>query len=221
MNQARVLDYFAEAAAHGPGRIVPDYGVEFLGLTVHDDGRVPGRGAGAPHGRARARARSARCGRSTSSGATARAAACARRSGASTSAAIAAHAWGVMDVLVNTDFPDWRTKCAINSEAGNILHIPREGGYLSRMYIDLGEVAADDNHHVRQTPIEEIIRRANEILHPYSIDVKQVAWHSVYEVGHRVTDKFDDVADGRRAPLRVSSSPATRATRTARRPGRA
>ena len=51
---------------------------------------------------------------------------------------------------------------------------------------------------MRQTPIEEIIRRANEILHPYSIDVKQVAWHSVYEVGHRVTDKFDDVAVGER-----------------------
>jgi phenol 2-monooxygenase len=105
----------------------------------------------------------------------------------------AAHAWGVMDVLVNTDFPDWRTKCAINSAAGNILHIPREGGYLSRVYVDLGEVAADDNHQVRQTPIEEIIRKANEILHPYTLDVKEIAWSSVYEVGHRVTDKFDDV----------------------------
>src|SRR5690606_19766524 len=41
VNQARVLDYFAEAAAHGPGRIVPDYGVEFLGLTVHDEGEYP------------------------------------------------------------------------------------------------------------------------------------------------------------------------------------
>jgi phenol 2-monooxygenase len=31
--------------------------------------------------------------------------------------------------------------------------------------------------------------------------VKQVAWHSVYEVGHRVTDKFDDVDPGEdRAP---------------------
>src|SRR5690606_8514013 len=38
----------------------------------------------------------------------------------------AKHAWGVMDVLVNTDFPDWRIKCAITSSAGNILHIPRE-----------------------------------------------------------------------------------------------
>ncbi|NLG22727.1 MAG: 3-hydroxybenzoate 4-monooxygenase, partial [Actinomycetales bacterium] len=106
---------------------------------------------------------------------------------------ISAHAWGVMDVLVNTDFPDWRIKCAINSTHGNILHIPREGGYLSRMYIDLGEVPEDDDHRVRQTPLETVIAKANEILHPYSIDVKEVAWHSVYEVGHRVTDKFDDI----------------------------
>ena len=53
------------------------------------------------------------------------------------------HAWGVMDVLAVTDFPDIRTKCAIQSDAGgNILLIPREGGYLFRMYVDLGEVAS-------------------------------------------------------------------------------
>jgi phenol 2-monooxygenase len=192
VNQARVLDYFAEAAAFGPGRIVPDYGVEFLGLTVHEDGEYPvevrvRHTTGALAGQERTVRTKYVVG---CDGA---------RSGVREAigrkhiGAFAAHAWGVMDVLVNTDFPDWRTKCAINAEAGNILHIPREGGYLSRMYIDLGEVAADDDHRVRQTPIEEVIRRANAILHPYSIDVKQVAWHSVYEVGHRVTDKFDDV----------------------------
>ncbi|MFF3028816.1 FAD-dependent monooxygenase [Microbacterium sp. NPDC057944] len=195
VNQARVLDYFAEAAADGPGRIVPDYGVEFTGLTVHDDGELPVEVriryvAGPREGEERTvRAKyvvgcdGARSGVRGAIGRT-------------HVGAMAAHAWGVMDVLVNTDFPDWRTKCAINSEAGNILHIPREGGYLSRMYIDLGEVADDDDHRVRQTPVEEIIRKANAILHPYSIDVKQVAWHSVYEVGHRVTDGFDDVDPG-------------------------
>lgn len=194
VNQARVLDYFAEAAADGPGRIVPDYGIEFLGLTMHDEGEYPVEVTILQGGRERAiRAKyvvgcdGARSGVRQAIGRT--------HVGAS-----AAHAWGVMDVLVNTDFPDWRTKCAINSEAGNILHIPREGGYLSRMYIDLGEVAADDDHRVRQTPVEEIIRKANAILHPYSLDVKQVAWHSVYEVGHRVTDGFDDATGTDRNP---------------------
>ncbi|SDH52187.1 FAD-dependent monooxygenase [Microbacterium pygmaeum] len=200
VNQARVLDYFAEAAAKGPGRIAPDYGVEFQGLTVHQDGLYPvevrvrhtaGEHAGQErtvHARYVVGCDGARSG-------------VREAIGRQHLGGHSAHAWGVMDVLVNTDFPDWRTKCAINSEAGNILHIPREGGYLSRMYIDLGEVADDDDHRVRQTPIEEIIRRANAILHPYSLDVKEVAWHSVYEVGHRVTDKFDDVPAGEdRAP---------------------
>ena len=194
VNQARVLDYFAEAAVHGPGRIVPDYGVEFLGLTVHDEGGYPVEvrvrdAAGARTIRAKyvVGCDGARSGVREAIGRT-------------HVGAFSAHAWGVMDVLVNTDFPDWRTKCAINAEAGNILHIPREGGYLSRVYVDLGEVAADDNHRVRQTPIEKIIERANEILHPYTLDVKEIAWHSVYEVGHRVTDGFDDALDAARSP---------------------
>ena len=37
-----------------------------------------------------------------------------------------------MDVLAVTDFPDIRVKCAINSaDQGNVLIIPREGGYLT------------------------------------------------------------------------------------------
>ena len=202
VNQARVLDYFAEAAAQGPGRIVPDYGIEFVGLTVHEEGEYPvdvrvRQTAGERAGQertvrakyvvgadgARSRVRSA--------------------IGCHMVGDQANHAWGVMDVLAVTDFPDIRLKASIQSEAGSILLIPREGGYLFRMYVDLGEVPLDDHHHVRQTTIEQIIARANEILHPYTLDVKDVAWHSVYEVGHRLTDRFDDVetdAAGTRTP---------------------
>jgi phenol 2-monooxygenase len=99
-----------------------------------------------------------------------------------------------MDVLANTDFPDIRLKCAIQSnDGGSILLIPREGGHLFRMYVDLGEVPADDHGAVRKTTIEQIIAKANAIVHPYTVDVRNVAWHSVYEVGHRLTDRFDDV----------------------------
>ena len=192
VNQARVLDYFAEAAANGPARIVPDYGVEFLSLEVGDDA-VAVRVRDATGERIVRAKYVAGCDGARS--------AVRQAIGRTHVGAAAQHAWGVMDVLVETDFPDWRIKCAINAAAGNILHIPREGGYLSRMYIDLGEVADGDNHRVRQTPIEEIIRRANEILSPYSIDVKQVAWHSVYEVGHRVTDQFVDDLDNPRVFL--------------------
>lgn len=191
VNQARVLDYFAEAAANGPARIEPDYGVEFLGLTVHDSGDYPVEvrvryTVGVREGEERTvRAKFVAGCDGARSGVR-------EAIGRKHVGVAAAHAWGVMDVLVNTDFPDWRIKCAITSRAGSILHIPREGGYLCRIYVDLGAVAADDDHRVRQTPIESIIDKANEILHPYSLDVKEVAWHSVYEVGHRVTDRFDD-----------------------------
>jgi phenol 2-monooxygenase len=210
-----VLDYFAEAAADGPAASCP--------TTASSS-------SGSPCTRARTPVEvRAHVGERAGEERTIRAAYVVGCDGARSGVReaigrkhvgdISQHAWGVMDVLVETGLPDWRIKCAINAEAGNILHIPREGGYLSRMYVDLGAVADDDDHRVRQTPIEEIIRKANEILHPYTLDVKQVAWHSVYEVGHRVTDGFDDALDG--DGTRASSSPATPATRTARRRARA
>lgn len=194
VNQARVLDYYAEVAANSPSRARPHFGYEYQSLTIEEGeeypvvvkltrtaGDGPGEqmtvrakyvlGADGAHSRVR------------------------RDIAAQHVGGISYHAWGVMDVLANTDFPDIRTKCIIQSNQGSILHIPREGGYLFRSYVDLGEVPEDDNGKVRQTPLEEIIDRANAIMAPYTLDVKHVAWWSVYEVGHRVTDRFDDVPE--------------------------
>ncbi|MGG5752782.1 FAD-binding monooxygenase [Zafaria sp. Z1313] len=192
VNQARVLDYFAEFAASSPARITPDYGYEFVGLTV-GDGEFPvavtlKHTAGAEEGTERTVHAKYVVG---ADGARSRV----RSSIGCTLAGDAAnHAWGVMDVVASTDFPDIRLKCAIQShDGGSILLIPREGGHLFRMYVDLGEVPADDAGNVRKTTIEQIIAQANAILSPYTLDVRNVAWHSVYEVGHRLTDRFDDV----------------------------
>ena len=101
--------------------------------------------------------------------------------------------WGVMDVLAVTDFPDIRVKCAITSaDRGNILIIPREGGYLVRFYIELDEVG-DDILDKRSVTPEKLTEVANRILHPYSLELKDVGWWSVYEIGQRLCDKFDDV----------------------------
>ncbi|WP_243062659.1 FAD-binding monooxygenase [Humibacter sp. RRB41] len=191
VNQARVLDYFAEFMANAPTRMHPDYGWEFRGLEIGEGEfpvevslvRTDGPDAGTErivHAKYVVGGDGARSSVRDAIGAV--------HLGAQSN-----HAWGVMDVLAVTDFPDIRTKCSIQSEAGNILLIPREGGYLFRMYVDLGEVPEDDKGSVRATTLEQIIARANEILHPYSLDVRNVAWHSVYEVGHRLTDRFDDV----------------------------
>jgi phenol 2-monooxygenase len=102
-------------------------------------------------------------------------------------------AWGVMDVLVVTDYPDIRVKSFIQSkENGAVMTIPREGGYLVRMYVELelldkGQRAADI-----QLTEKDIIAKMQLIFSPYSVSVKEVAWWSIYEVGQRVADRFDD-----------------------------
>jgi phenol 2-monooxygenase (NADPH) len=193
VNQARVLDYFAEFMANSPARMSPDYGYEFRGLEVTGEGDYPVtvtllHTAGPNEGQERVVRAKYVVG---ADGARSKV----RESiGCTLAGDQANHAWGVMDVLAVTDFPDIRTKCAIQSgTGGSILLIPREGGHLFRMYVDLGEVNRNDNRSVRNTTIDEIIAKANEILHPYTLDVRNVAWHSVYEVGHRLTDRFDDV----------------------------
>lgn len=193
VNQARVLDYFAEFMAMSPSRMSPDYGLEFRGLEVTGEGEYPvavtlAHTAGPDEGRERiVRAKYV-------VGADGARSKVRDSIGCTMAGDQANHAWGVMDVLASTDFPDIRLKCAIQShDGGSILLIPREGGHLFRMYVDLGEVAADDRGAVRKTTIEQIIAKANAIIHPYTLDVRNVAWHSVYEVGHRLTDRFDDV----------------------------
>src|SRR5688572_4097958 len=41
VNQARVLDYFAEFMANSPTRMSPDYGFEFHSLNIADEGEYP------------------------------------------------------------------------------------------------------------------------------------------------------------------------------------
>jgi len=195
INQARVLDYFAEAAANGPGRIVPDHGYEFTGLDMADGDEYPvrvtiRRSSGERAGEERTvRAKYVvGCDGARSAVRTAL--------GLSLVGQQAMHAWAVLDALAVTDFPDIRTKCAIQSAQGSILHIPREGGHLFRMYIDLGEVNPSDNGAVRSTTVDAAIAKANQILRPYSLDVRDVPRYTVYEVGHRLTSKFDDVPTG-------------------------
>lgn len=203
VNQTRVADYLAQFAERSPARGAVDYGWEFTGLDVGTEGEYPVavhllRSAGPDQGQTRTiRAK-------TVVGADGARSRVRSSIGGQLQGDQAFHAWGVMDVLADTDFPDIRRKSVIQSgDGGNILLIPREGNHLVRMYVDLGEVDPEDAGKVRGTTIEGIIARAASILHPYTLDVRNVAWHSVYEVAHRLTDRFDDAEShqgGRRSP---------------------
>jgi phenol 2-monooxygenase (NADPH) len=107
------------------------------------------------------------------------------------------HAWGVMDVLAVTDFPDIRCKCLIQSaHEGSMIIIPREGGYLCRLYVELTKLEVGERVASRNITAEELLAKARRIFHPYKFDAKEIPWWSVYEIGQRLTDKFDDVPEG-------------------------
>lgn len=108
-------------------------------------------------------------------------------------------AWGVMDALVVTDFPDLRLKTAIHSaDEGSILIIPREGGYLARFYIELDKLKQDERIAKQNITADVLIDRAQRIFKPFNFDVRHIAYWSVYDVGQRLTDHFDDVPKAER-----------------------
>lgn len=201
LNQARVHDFYLEVMRNAPRRMQPVYNRELVDLTPTDDPDYPVTATfkcldGAQDMQTiRARfvvgcdgARSA-----------------VRRSmGHELKGEAARQLWGVMDVLAVTDFPDIRLKAAVQSaDHGSILIIPREGGYMVRMYIELDALMGDERAADRNVTPEMLIEKARAILSPFTLDVKEVAWWSAYEIGQRVCDAFDDVppdARGARMP---------------------
>jgi phenol 2-monooxygenase (NADPH) len=191
VNQARLQQYLLDYMRRSPTRLEANYGLEFVTLKVEPAGEHP------VVVTLREVANDSQC--------TIRAkyvVGCdGARSpvreaiGAVPSGDFANHAWGVVDMLAVTDFPDIRLKAAIQSaEEGNILLIPREGGYMVRLYVDLGEIDPNKREAFRDKHTQEsVIATAQRVLRPYTLDVKSVAWFAVYQVGQRVTDRFDDV----------------------------
>lgn len=186
VNQARMQQFLLDRMEKSASRLRPDYGVEFVTLEVESGTHpvvVTLRRDGADF---TVRAKYVVGCDGARSGVR-------RAIGRELEGDTANHAWGVMDVLASTDFPDWRTKNVVQSAGkGSLLMIPREGGSMVRLYVDLGPVAAG-GRSIRETSVETLTEVANAILRPYSIDVRSVAWSSVYEVGQRVAASFDDV----------------------------
>ncbi|KIG09987.1 FAD-binding monooxygenase [Caballeronia concitans] len=192
VNQARVQEYLLDLMRRSARRLEPDYGLELADMKRDDTDEYP------VYVTLR-RTDEARLGEEVTvraryvvgcDGARSRVRAAI---GQTLKGDAANHAWGVMDALAVTDFPDIRLKAAIQSATkGNLLIIPREGGYLVRFYVDLGEITPENRDGIKQTRVERIIETARSILQPYTLDVKEVAWFSVYEVGQRLTERFDD-----------------------------
>lgn len=201
LNQARVHDFYLAVMRNAPGRIEPAYSRRLVDLRIDDDASAhpvtvrlertdPGHEGEIETLRAKYvvgcdGARSA-----------------VRQSlGRELHGDSANQAWGVMDVLAVTDFPDIRLKAAVQSATeGNLLIIPREGGYLVRVYVEMDKLNADERVSSRNLTVDRLIAAAQRILQPYRFEVKEVAWWSVYEIGQRLCDRFDDTSEATQLP---------------------
>ncbi len=192
LNQARVHDFYLDIMEKSPRRLVPDYNRRLVALERSDAPDYPVTATfdclDAEGEQETIRARYVvGCDGARST---------VRKSlGYGLRGEAARQLWGVMDVLPVTNFPDIRLKSAIQSAtAGSLLIIPREGGYMVRMYIELDELRDDERARDRNVSAEALIKQANAILSPYTLEVREVAWFSAYEIGQRVCESFDDVS---------------------------
>ncbi|WP_417625948.1 FAD-dependent monooxygenase [Pararhodobacter aggregans] len=196
INQARIHDMYLDIMKYSPTRLVPDYGLKVADLVVGTEGEypvtvtlehtAPGREGETEVVRAKY---VVGCDGARSS--------VRRAIGGALHGDAAHHAWGVIDLLALTDFPDWRMKAFVRSEAeGTLMVLPREGGHLVRLYVELDRLGEDERAADRGMDESHIIAKAQRIFAPYALEVKEVVWWSIYEVGHRLTDKFDDVPEG-------------------------
>ena len=194
LNQARLLDHLLGVMRNSAHRLSPDYGVSCVGIDVGSSGTHP------VHVQlARGDERFAVDARYVVGCDGARSVV-RQAIGLELKGDVANHAWGVVDVFAVTDFPDIRLKATIQSTSGSIVLIPREGGYMVRFYVDLGEVTEENRTRVRAMSSEDVMAVAARVFAPYTIDVREVAWFSIYEVAQRLTDAFDDVTDAEDIP---------------------
>ncbi len=193
LNQARVHDFYLEVMRNSPGQLEPHYSRAFIDAVVDPAAadypvtvRLGRTDAGHTHEIETVRARYVVGCDGARSGV--------RKSiGRQLVGDSANQAWGVMDVLAVTDFPDIRYKAAVQSASGNLLVIPREGGYLVRIYVEMDKLGEEERVAARGITADHLIAAAQRIFHPYTLDVKEVPWWSVYEIGQRICDKYDDV----------------------------
>lgn len=122
--------------------------------------------------------------------------------------------WGVVDFVAETDFPDIRRRCAIHSDNGSVMVIPREriqtGEYLTRLYVHVqdevqpesdiaseegikGDSKNDSRARRERITLESIFKQAEGVFKPYKIKPKRpdaVDWWAAYQIGQRSAKRF-------------------------------
>lgn len=205
LNQARVHDFYLETMRNSPRKLEVDYNRRLVSLVRNDDVTGDSSGNHYPVTVTLERLDPGYAGQTETIHAAYVVGCDGARSKVRKSLGLelkgdsANKAWGVMDVLATTSFPDIRMKAVIQSaDEGSLLVIPREGGYLVRLYIEMDKLRPDERVANREITSDQLVAAAKRILDPFTLEVHEIAWWSVYEIGQRLCDAFDDVPDGER-----------------------
>ncbi len=194
LNQARVHDMFLDVMRNSPSRLEPDYGLRVKDLVVDPNAQEYPVTVTLEHTHPDRAGQTATIRANYVVGCDGARSTVRKAIGGALHGDAAHHAWGVIDLLATTNFPDWRMKSFVRSQdAGILMVLPREGGHLVRLYVELDALGEDERAADRGMDAQDIIAKAQRIFHPFKLDVKDVVWWSIYEIGHRLTDKFDDV----------------------------
>lgn len=112
-------------------------------------------------------------------------------------------AWAVADVLVDTDFPDYRRRCAIQTPDGGCMLIPRKDEGL-RIFLQITDDAGPATERNGNVPHNTLLdddafkltrlveSHVNKVMHPYRMDVTDIIWISKYRVSQRIVHHFVD-----------------------------
>ncbi|KAL4892314.1 FAD binding domain-containing protein [Aspergillus ambiguus] len=112
--------------------------------------------------------------------------------------------WAVADVYLDTNFPDYRRRCAIRTPQGGCMLIPRKDEGL-RIFLQVDEKskamlsgAKDQKSHVglKESGAYKLTQfvqsHINNVMHPYKADITEIVWISQYHVTQRVVQHFHD-----------------------------
>lgn len=101
------------------------------------------------------------------------------------------YAWGVVDTIPETNFPDIRNRTAIHSNNGSCMVIPREGDTV-RLYVQLSDVELNAGRLDKsKSRAEQVMEVARESFKPFTISFPNpIQWWTVYIIGQRVASNF-------------------------------
>ncbi|KAF9049222.1 hypothetical protein BDZ89DRAFT_941156 [Hymenopellis radicata] len=101
-----------------------------------------------------------------------------------------AHRWIRMDAHVKTNMPNPRCLNSIDSPThGQILWCPNDNG-LTRIGYVFSKDLLDRYGGEDKITTDDVIREAKEAVRPFTLDVIDVDWWTIYGIGQRIADTF-------------------------------